>query len=518
MTEHLSNRRRRGPARAWLRRAGPAVALAVATLAASVGAGGGGGVAGATAAQATDVDLVPAHLPGDGTVEASVRSSQASPGDIVEFAQCRVLGQALGTSRCGPRVRAVVGADGLARATVRVTATLTVAGRTRDCRLDPCDLAAFGLDTVRLGSGRLSFDRPEGIVVQPHPTVALTDGAYLIVEASGPRDVPLRYHLCAATATGPEAIDGPCIDLGAELPASPEGYGWSSGMTVPNPFTGADGEVVTCGRAPQDCVVALAARGSSLWASVPVDFATASLAPSTGVLDGEVVDVTATGLEPNTLYVPVLCAGAHRGMVGAACQADGTDTPPPALDAPRSDADGTVRLTAATLQRFDARASGAHYCRDDCGVGLAGRGPVEAIAPYSLSEGQVQAVPATGLADGQVVTVAGTDLMSSYDGPPFWAFPATGQWALAQCDASVVAEPTILGVFTHCAPAGGGPVEVLDATLEADVTVTAAVEPVLGGRVDCTAGPDACVLALTRVEQDGSVTLRPAPITFTPAR
>jgi hypothetical protein len=37
---------------------------------------------------------------------------------------------------------------------------------------------------------------------------------------------------------------------------------------------------------------------------------------------------------------------------------------------------------------------------------------------------------------------------------------------------------------------------------------------ILGDPVDCTSAPDACVMILGRVEQDGAVSLHAAPISF----
>jgi len=88
-------------------------------------------------------------------------------------------------------------------------------------------------------------------------------------------------------------------------------------------------------------------------------------------------------------------------------------------------------------------------------------------------------------------------------------------WGVGQCAAAVADDPSILGVFRYCGPAPGrGPLDVPGSTFEADVTVRAQVDPILGDAVDCTAGPGACVLAITRVESDGTVTVHTVPIAF----
>jgi hypothetical protein len=40
------------------------------------------------------------------------------------------------------------------------------------------------------------------------------------------------------------------------------------------------------------------------------------------------------------------------------------------------------------------------------------------------------------------------------------------------------------------------------------------LHPVTGETVDCTTGPDACVVGLFRVEQDLTVTLHTTPVAF----
>jgi hypothetical protein len=44
--------------------------------------------------------------------------------------------------------------------------------------------------------------------------------------------------------------------------------------------------------------------------------------------------------------------------------------------------------------------------------------------------------------------------------------------------------------------------------------VQATLQPPIGGPVDCTAGAEACLVILTRIEEDGQVTLLHALLTF----
>ena len=110
---------------------------------------------------------------------------------------------------------------------------------------------------------------------------------------------------------------------------------------------------------------------------------------------------------------------------------------------------------------------GPRYCRSGCRVVVTdeflprgGRGP----ASFAMAEGTLAAAPATGLADGDPITLTGSGLMATYDGPLFWIVE-TGEWVAAECDAALLDEPTLFGLFTHCASAGIPPVTVPGSTL-----------------------------------------------------
>jgi hypothetical protein len=80
---------------------------------------------------------------------------------------------------------------------------------------------------------------------------------------------------------------------------------------------------------------------------------------------------------------------------------------------------------------------------------------------------------------------------------------------------AVADDPTLSGVFTHCAaPPPGGPVAVPGSTFTASVEVAATIDRILSGTTDCAAVPGACVLALGRVEQDGSASVPAVPLAF----
>jgi pimeloyl-ACP methyl ester carboxylesterase len=134
--------------------------------------------------------------------------------------------------------------------------------------------------------------------------------------------------------------------------------------------------------------------------------------------------------------------------------------------------------------------------------------PVDAPPPQLVLD------PATGHVDGQSVHVGGDGIPDTYVGPPFWIFPTTGEWVVAQCGAALEEDATIGGVFTYCAPpAAGAVVEVQDGVLDTDVVVRSAITGILGDEIDCTTA-GACVVALARVESGGAVTVLTAPLSF----
>jgi hypothetical protein len=156
-------------------------------------------------------------------------------------------------------------------------------------------------------------------------------------------------------------------------------------------------------------------------------------------------------------------------------------------------------------------------CGDDCVIAATTRaGDQLAVTPieFAGTDPEVHAVPATGLADGQTVLVVATDVLPSVDGPPVGIFPSSGRWAVFECGRAIVDDATPLGVISHCAvPPGGGPVPGSGSDLTVEVQAQDTITSIVG-TTDCTSAPDACVIALARVEADGSVSLLTGPLSF----
>jgi hypothetical protein len=135
---------------------------------------------------------------------------------------------------------------------------------------------------------------------------------------------------------------------------------------------------------------------------------------------------------------------------------------------------------------------------------------------YSLDP-WLWATPNSALVDGQQVELASIGVPSSYDGPPFWIFPTTGQWNVAQCDQQVTDDRTILGIFTHCAPLPGVPTPIDDPSVPIEIPVQATITRILGGTTNCAAPDAPCVLVLGRLDSSGNVELHATrPLSFTP--
>jgi hypothetical protein len=132
-------------------------------------------------------------------------------------------------------------------------------------------------------------------------------------------------------------------------------------------------------------------------------------------------------------------------------------------------ADGTATATVTAEQWLGTRGT---YCRDRCSIAAFSpdTGTIAVDRGYAMATGTLAVQPDTGLTDGQAVTVAGTDVMSSYAGPDVWIVH-TGEWGLVQCDAGLVDDPTLFGVFANCGLPPGGPVDVPGSTFTRDVQV-----------------------------------------------
>jgi hypothetical protein len=234
----------------------------------------------------------------------------------------------------------------------------------------------------------------------------------------------------------------------------------------------------------------------------PIEFAgppQVTLSPSSGLLDGQAMTLTGSGLVPGAGYQVLHC-------LAFACDAGQTVT---------AAADGTLSLSVPALQRFTGGGR-ALVCRTSCSVRVltAGGGQEVGRLPYAMAAGSLTVVPDTALTDGQEVQVTGTDLMAGYSGPPIIGFP-TGGWTLTECDRAVLGQLHLGGALTYCSTAPPTTtVDVAGSTLGTTLEVRATITKILGGTTDCTVAAGACVVGLVRFEQDGSFSAHLVPVSF----
>ena len=433
------------------------------------------------------------------------------PGAEVRLAQCvRHQDAPPGDAGCvdGPTV--TLPAGGRTSVPMTLADELDVGGARWSCLLRPCEVAAV----TTAGGGTLlgRADVPGGVPVVElslDRTTQLASGAYIRATVLMRTGHLVLTQCLAAVLDGDLAPGLGCHDI-AEVRAGPTpqevaGYVFDQFPPEEGP------SVVACADDPGGCVVVLGRPDGAQAAYVPIDFAgpaSATVAPSTGLLDGATMTFEATGLSPGEDYILQRCHRGSNDWVGCTYLTDAT----PVTASP----EGTVVADVTASQRLDE--DSWTYCRDRCSIGLtvASQWSPEATAGYTMATGTVTGSPTTGLADGQRVTLTGADMMPTYDGRAIWVVE-TGEWGVAQCDRAIADDPTLLGLFTHCAPVtADGPLEVPGSTFSLGVEVRASLDRILGGTTDCTAAPEACVLAVGRMEVDGSVTLHTVPLAFGP--
>lgn len=442
---------------------------------------------------------------GAGTVDVRVAGA---PGATLRLAQCvRYTDISRAESDCVPGPEIVLPAGGRAIVEMAVTATQDVDGQTFDCVFRPCEVTLFDPSGDALAGARIPGSPPSAEITLDRSS-GLASGSLVHAQVES-RGGDLYLAQCVASVLdGSVAPADGCAVVGQVVAPGVSGFEFRVFEEI---ITSPSGLTRVCADDPGGCIIALGRESGANSAYVPISFAgpaAVSLSPATGLLDGQPIDVEITGLAPGEEYLAQRCHSASDGWVG--CElAEGV---PPLMASDQ----GTVAFTVDAAQRF----TGGHlFCRDRCSIGvtLSSQWAPVAHTGYTMAEGSITASPATDLVDGQTVTVSGTDLMATYPGPTT-VFGPTGTWSLLQCDRAVLDDPSLYGVFVHCAaPPPGGPVEVPASTLTHELEVTATITRILGGTTDCTTTPRACVVALARLEQDSSTSLHTASLTFTPS-
>jgi hypothetical protein len=397
---------------------------------------------------------------------------------------------------CGPATPVVVGPDHAFTAELVGHDPLVPAGGGEPlaCGASGCVVVLSSPGDLATTSRGISFG---GATVTLDPAGPYVKGTNVTLTVAG---VPLgslhtRLQQCIAPV-GPTLAESRC-DLG-HLPVTALDNGEGSVATLLADGIYTDPLVYSCRDEP--CVFAVFDESDrTLGVSAPFELQpppTATLEPSTGLLDGQEVTLTARGLFPNAPHSAYWCGSGECDGVTHLMSA----------------ADGTLTATLRASQIPDIpRMRG--YCRTACRVSLFPEAFGEAVElTWSMAEGSLVASPDTGLGDGDPVQITGTDLMPTYDGPTLGGFP-TGGWALTQCDAAVLDDLSLPGVLTHCAAAPvTRPVTIEGATLSTGLEVRASITRILGGTTDCTATPGACVVGLARFDADAQMTTHLVPV------
>ena len=385
----------------------------------------------------------------------------------------------------------------------------TASGRTVDCGTPTsCVVAAAPSGTFSpIATTPVSFV-PQPLVVAP--TTDLVNGQ--TVDA-----------WITATAGSTQQLAQCALPIGTSLATTACGSATSvvvpaSGFAHLTPTVAA---TITTSGGPVDCSGSVCAfvrfdAGGTAVASVPIGVRVVpamTISPSTGLVDGQTIDVHATHLPPGESIE------LNRCLLGP------TPSCEPVVGSIQTvPANGTIDTTVSASQRMlfpTGTKNNLHYgyCRlAGCGISLTILGFSTGVdpIPYGLAAGSLTATPSTGLADGQSVDLSASGVMSTYVGPSFGPF-GTGGWAVAECRADIGASPTLLQAFQGCGfPGGAGVANIPGSTYATTVQPTATLTAILGTVTNCRAAPGTCVVGLVRFEQDGTMSTHLTPLTFAP--
>jgi hypothetical protein len=375
-------------------------------------------------------------------------------------------------------------------------------------------LVAVAVLALGLGPGVEAIAGPTAPAAAGGPQVVVTpdhvhDGQLVGVDISGFGAGFGSTLECAVSATVDPTFY--TLDAGCQMLAGPYTGGGPPAhedVTVDASFTVFNASrTVVCASEPGGCVVgviigAIPEPGQPFASAfAPITFVPppeVSLTPSSGLLDGQPMTLSASNLSPGATYRVQHCkaSACHTGQ------------------AVRAADDGTLSLAVPAQQQFTANGRPV-VCRTACSVRvLEPAGGEIGRRPYAMAAGSLTVVPDTGLADGQAVQVSGSDLMPGYSGRPILGFP-TGGWTLTQCDRALLDHLSLSGALTSCSTAPPTlAVDVTDSSFAATLEAPATITKILGGTTDCAASPGACVVGLVRFEQDGSFSAHLEPVSF----
>ena len=348
----------------------------------------------------------------------SVTATDVPPGDW-SIVQCTVAHDPAADpptvdAECGAATPAAF--DG-GRVTGQVTVhdpLVAVDGTTHACGDRGCVLVLRSADQPAHAVGRLSFGPPSVTFTHPGP---LGQSSLIAVTLAGLPGAEATVRQC----TSPPS-DATC-DVATTATLDSLGGATIAAFRVSTVFPTADGNTVDCSATP--CTLVAESDGSVVESEVlPLPPPTSiTLTPSSGLLDGDPIDVEVTGVTPGGTHPIYRCTVPE----GWDCRPVGEYVAAP---------DGTVSATVAAT----ARVGDTGYCRAQCSISvLSDIGWRD--AGYAMAEGAVEVAPTTGLGDGDVVHLAATDLQPTYAGRSLGPFP-TGVAAVTQCSANATVAPS----------------------------------------------------------------------------
>lgn len=248
-------------------------------------------------------------------------------------------------------------------------------------------------------------------------------------------------------------------------------------------------------------VVGLAAAGAGLVpAAAAAGDVVVTVEPATGLVDGQVVDITATGLD-GTLFEMFQCR---------ADAVDETGCDPENAYFAGTDSTGTVRERFPVDARIHDMAGREYDCRQapfacKIGVGFLADFPLSGFVAIDFDAGAplapaptIQIRPSGGVRDGQRVAVRGANLSPRFETFAYQCV-AGRPWGGAACNF----DQDVRGVATE------------KGKLVLGYRVEGLLFPSLGGApFDCTAAPGACVIGISIGFTDTPDRFATAPITF----
>lgn len=304
-------------------------------------------------------------------------------GSTVRIAQCAApVGPTVKTSRCAPSRPVAVDGAGAATAALPLVEAIAVGRSTVRCTHQPCVVAVFAASGPGGGATLGASPRLTVYPADGPPTMTVLpagphhDGQQIELRFHGSRNTVLRVAQCDASVVATGRFDGAHCSYPAETWAGRDAPTAGAIVLPERWLTTLVGTTVRCDAAPGDCVYAVTSDpGGFMWA--PITFTpapVATLRPDSGLVDGQNVTYTVTGLQPDTTYEVERCDGPvsrylHCAWTGIAAVASG---------------DGRLEVVVPALASFTTIEGVPVDCRRQCHLGIWGQPGT--LVPYAMAD------------------------------------------------------------------------------------------------------------------------------------